>query len=77
MASKRAVVRCFVKLGTGKAHHERRSFLGQHTKYLAALTASLLCSAVGGQAATDVLANNYDNLRTGANLNESILNVLS
>ena len=33
----------------------------------------LLCSTVG--SATDVLTNNYDNFRTGANLSESTLNV--
>ena len=31
--------------------------------------------AVAGQAATDVLVNNYDNFRTGANLTEETLNV--
>src|SRR5262245_55735987 len=37
-----------------------------------AVTWSLLW-AVGAHAATDVLVNNYDNLRTGANLSESTL----
>ena len=35
---------------------------------------SLLWAVGTGHAATDVLVNNYDNLRTGANLNESTLN---
>jgi PQQ-like domain len=41
----------------------------------AALASSILWAAAEGQAATDVLVNNYDNFRTGANLSESILNV--
>ena len=36
---------------------------------------SLLCAAGTGHAATDVLVNSYDNLRTGANLSESTLTV--
>jgi hypothetical protein len=35
----------------------------------------MLWSAAGAQAATDVLVNNYDDFRTGANLSESILDV--
>lgn len=42
---------------------------------LCALASSILWVAAGAQAATDVLVNNYDNFRTGANLTESILNV--
>ena len=36
---------------------------------------SLLWAAGTGHAATDVLVNSYDNLRTGANLSESTLTV--
>ena len=42
---------------------------------LAGLAAPILCVSAEGRAATDVLVNNYDDFRTGANLNESILNV--
>ena len=42
---------------------------------LAALASAVFWVAVDGQAATDVLVNNYDNFRTGANLSEPILNV--
>jgi hypothetical protein len=42
---------------------------------LAALASSILSVAADGQDATDVLVNSYDNLRTGANLTESILDV--
>jgi len=42
---------------------------------LSALASSILWVATAGQAATDVLVNNYDNFRTGANRTESILNV--
>jgi PQQ-like domain len=42
---------------------------------LAGLAASILCVSAEEQAATDVLVNNYDDFRTGANLHESILNV--
>ncbi len=42
---------------------------------LPALASSILWAAAEGQAATDVLVNNYDNFRTGANLSESILDV--
>ena len=42
---------------------------------LAALAASILWVAAEGRAATDVLVNNYDDFRTGANLTKSILNV--
>jgi hypothetical protein len=45
------------------------------TRCLAALASSILWVVADGQAATDVLVNNYDNFRTGANLSESILNV--
>jgi len=38
------------------------------------LAASILWNANEGLAATDVLVNNYDNFRTGANLNETTLN---
>jgi hypothetical protein len=41
----------------------------------AALASSILWVAAEGRAATDVLVNNYDNFRTGANLSESILDV--
>ena len=36
---------------------------------LAGLAASILWVAAEGRAATDVLVNNYDDFRTGANLN--------
>ena len=42
--------------------------------WCAAIAVSLL-SAGPGQAGTDVLVNNYDNFRTGANLTEATLNV--
>ena len=42
---------------------------------LACLAASVLWASAEGRAATDVLVNNYDDYRTGANLNESMLNV--
>ncbi len=42
---------------------------------LAGLAAAVLWAAAEGRAATDVLVNNYDDSRTGANLSESILNV--
>ena len=42
---------------------------------LGGLAASILYVGAEARAATDVLVNNYDDFRTGANLNESILNV--
>ena len=68
---------------TVRAQERNRPFLLSETSRfrvasrLAALASSILflCIAAQGQAATDVLVNNYDNFRTGANLSESILNV--
>src|SRR6185369_180627 len=53
--------------------HSRRLRFGIALR-LFFLAASILWNANEGLAATDVLVNNYDNFRTGANLNETTLN---